>query len=86
MVTLPVILILFCSWFLLLAVSEMRPQYCAVIACAMGWIYWDFALVKWIRWALQNGIDQNRLLKIGKRNLLLMSHFQIKKEAEKLSR
>ena len=75
---------MFTFWFALLSFTNLTPQFCAIIAGSIGWAYWEFAVSKWIRWSIKNGIDKEQLLKIGKRNLLLWSAFKINKEVEKL--
>jgi len=83
-VNLPVIFIIFASWFVLMSIN-LSIQRCAIISCIIGWIYWEFAIIKWIRWSLLKGIDKSTLYKIGKRNLLVWSEFKIDKVAEKLN-
>jgi hypothetical protein len=57
-----------------------------LIAGAIGWVYWEFAIINWIRWALLQGIDKKELYKIGKRNLLVWSEFSINKIATQLDK
>ena len=83
-VNLPIILIIFSSWFILMYSNFFSFQKCAIISGIIGWIYWEFAIVKWIRWSLLQGIDKTKLFKIGKRNLLVWSEYKIDKIAEKL--
>ena len=84
-VNLPAVVILFASWFVLMSINSLSIQRCAIISCIIGWIYWEFAIVKWIRWSLLQGIDKSTLYKIGKRNLLVWSEFKIDKVSEKLN-
>lgn len=51
-----------------------------------GWFYWDFAIKKWIKWALLNNVDSEKLYKIGIRNLLIWSRHDIKLVADKLKK
>ncbi len=83
-VNLPVILIIFGSWFVLMYFDYFSFKACAIISCAISWIYWEFAVDKWITWSLNQGIEKDRLYKIGKRNLLVWSEYKINKIAEKL--
>lgn len=39
----------------------------------LGWIYWSYSVKKWIQWATKNGVDVDRLVKIGKRGILVWS-------------
>ncbi|MBP6754946.1 MAG: hypothetical protein KA210_02270 [Bacteroidia bacterium] len=85
-VNLPILLIIFGSWFALIYSDYFGLQSCAIISCAIGWIYWEFALDKWILWSLNQGIEKEKLYRIGKRNLLVWSEFKINKIAEKLNK
>ena len=84
-VNLPVVLLIFVSWFALMYFSSFSVQRNAIIVCVIGWIYWEFAIVKWIRWSLSQGIDKTKLYKIGKRNLLVWSEYKIDKIASKMN-
>jgi hypothetical protein len=85
-VNLPILGIMFGSWFLLMYTDYFGLKSCAIISCAIGWIYWEFAVDKWIEWSLSKGIEKEKLYKIGKRNLLLWSEFKINKVIEKLNK
>ncbi len=85
-VNLPILFIMFGSWFALMYTDYFGPKSCAIISCAIGWIYWEYAVDKWILWSLNQGIEKEKLYKIGKRNLLVWSEFKINKVAEKLSK
>jgi hypothetical protein len=84
-VNLPVLLIIFGSWFALMCSDYFGFQACAIIAGVLGWIYWEFAVDKWIVWSLSHGIEKEKLYKIGKRNLLVWSDFKINKIAKKIN-
>ena len=83
-VNLPILLIIFGSWFALMYSDYFGFQSCAIISGVIGWIYWEFAVDKWIWWSLSQGIEKETLYKIGKRNLLVWSEYKINKIAEKL--
>lgn len=85
-VNLPIVVIIFGSWFALLFTDYFGLQSRGIISCAIGWIYWEFAVDKWILWSLNQGIEKEKLCKIGKRNLLVWSDFRINKIAEKLDK
>lgn len=85
-VNLPIFLIIFSSWLLLLSFDIVSVQTAALISGAIGWVYWEFAIVKWIRWSLLQGIDKTKLYKIGKRNLLVWSEFKIDDVAKKMEK
>lgn len=84
-VNLPVIIIIFGSWFILMYSNYFSFKECAIISGVFGWIYWEFAIVKWIRWSLSQGIDKTELYKIGKRNLLVWSEYKIEKVSKKMN-
>ena len=82
-VNLPILIIIFGSWFILMFTNSLSFQKCAIISGAIGWIYWELTIDKWIQWSLSQGIEKEKLYKIGKRNLLLWSEFRINKVIEK---
>ena len=83
-VNLPILFIIFGSWFGLMYSDLFSFQNYPLISGALGWIYWEFAIDKWIRWSLSQGIEKERLYKIGKRNLLIWSEFKINKPSAKV--
>lgn len=83
-VNLPITLLMVASWYLLMRTEYFNSKICAVISFAIGWIYWEFAVNKWIRWSLSQKIEKEELYKIGKRNLLLWNDRKIHKVAEKM--
>jgi hypothetical protein len=78
-VNLPVIAIILIVWFSLSKVLFFSKMISIFTGGASGWIYWEFSIKKWIRWALNNNIDQGRILKIGRLSLLLSSKSTIEK-------
>ena len=44
-----------------------------LIGMILGWSYWSYFVKKWIQWAIKNEVDEERLVKIGKRGLLVWS-------------
>ncbi|WP_291138589.1 hypothetical protein [Flavobacterium sp. UBA7663] len=78
-VNVPVTVIIFSSLFLILSVSNLNFNICAIIACAIGWIYWEFAVVKWIKWALKNEVEKDKLFKLGQKSFLLWNRKKINK-------
>jgi hypothetical protein len=84
-VNLPITFIIFGSWFALMYSDLFSFQNYPIISGALGWIYWEFAIDKWIYWSLSQGIEKEKLYKIGKRNLLLWSEFRINKVVEKMN-
>jgi signal transduction histidine kinase len=70
-VNIPVILIIIFTWILLKRYTNVGYYLRALIATAIGWIYWEFAILKWIKFALLNQIEKEQILKIGVSNLFL---------------
>lgn len=54
-VNLPILIIIFGSWYGLMYSEYFSIQSCAIISGIIGWIYWEFAIDKWILWALSKG-------------------------------
>lgn len=76
-VNIPSIIIILTVWFGLTAYLEINGKISAIIGGVIGWIYWEFMIKKWIRWALNNSVNPDRLLKIGKMSLLLWDRRKI---------
>ncbi|WP_406843307.1 hypothetical protein [Flavobacterium soyae] len=76
-VNIPSIIIIIFIWFGLTAYLEVNGKISAIIGGAIGWIYWELTIKKWIIWALNNNVDPDRLLKIGKKSLLLWDRKKI---------
>lgn len=72
-VNLPVILIILIIGFGLSMYFDIHFKIAMLIGVVLGWIYWSFSVKKWIEWAVENGVDEDRLLKVGKRGLLVWS-------------
>lgn len=79
LVNIPSIIIILVVWFCLAAYLEINGKISAIIGGALGWIYWEFTIKKWIKWALDNNVNPDRLLKIGQFSLLLWNSRQIDK-------
>ncbi|GAA3758006.1 hypothetical protein [Flavobacterium ginsengiterrae] len=76
-VNIPSIVIIVAVWFILTAYLEVNGKISAIVGGAIGWIYWEFTIKKWIRWALNNHVNPDRLFKIGKMSLLLWDRRKI---------
>lgn len=70
-VNIPSIIIILTVWFCLIAYLKVNGKISAIIGGAIGWIYWEFTIKKWVKWALENNVEPDRLLKIGQLSLLL---------------
>jgi hypothetical protein len=73
MVNLPVTLIILMIGFGLSMYFDLHFKISIIIGVVFGWIYWGFSIKKWIEWAVENGVDEDRLVKIGKRGMLVWS-------------
>ena len=83
LVNIPITIIIFSVFFLVISYTNFGVSTSIIIGGAVGWIYWEFAVVKWIRWSLKNNVEKQRLHKIGVNSLLLWKR-DIKK-IEKIS-
>lgn len=79
LVNIPSIIIILVVWFCLVAYLEINGKISAIIGGSLGWVYWEFTIKKWIKWALDNNVEPDRLLKIGQFSLLLWNSRQIDK-------
>lgn len=79
LVNIPSIIIILVVWFCLATYLEINGKISAIIGGALGWIYWELTIKKWIKWALDNNVEPDRLLKIGQFSLLLWNSRQIDK-------
>lgn len=78
-VNIPSTIIILTVWFCLVAYLEVNGKISAIIGGAAGWIYWELTIKKWVKWALDNNVEPDRLLKIGQISLLLWNSRQIDK-------
>lgn len=85
-VNLPVSIIMFGGIFLLFCTTDRSFNQCVLVAAALGWIYWEFAVMKWIKWALEMGVDKDKLFKLGQRSFLLWNSGKIDKVASKMNK
>lgn len=79
LVNIPSIVIILLVWFFLVAYLEINGKISVIIGCVLAWVYWEFAITKWIKWALYSNVNPDRLLKIGQFSLLLWNSRQIDK-------
>ncbi len=79
LINIPSTIIILVVWYCLAAYLEINGKISAIIGGALGWVYWEFTIKKWIKWALDNNVEPNRLLKIGQFSLLLWNSRQIDK-------
>jgi hypothetical protein len=78
-VNIPAVVIILIVWFSLSNVFNLNNLISIFIGGATGWVYWEFSIKKWIGWALNNNVDQDRLFKIGRLSLLLSNKRPIEK-------
>ena len=71
MVNIPVIIIIFSSMYVLSRTNKFNFTEYTIFSGAIGWIFWEFASIYWIKWALLRNVEKERLLKIGVSSLVL---------------
>lgn len=81
-VNLPVTLIILVIGFGLSMYLDLHFKISILIGVILGWIYWSFSVKRWIEWAIRNDVDEIRLLKIGKKGMLVWSEKTIKTVTE----
>jgi hypothetical protein len=81
-VNLPVTLIMLLV-FILVTLFETSLRTNVLIVFVSGWISWSFLVKNWIKWAVKNNVDEERLYKIGKSGLLIWSKFTIETVTKK---
>ncbi|MES2864450.1 MAG: hypothetical protein V4666_10055 [Bacteroidota bacterium] len=64
-VNIPVVLIIIGSLVLFNVNFQIEYLVSLILAVAIGWVYWGFAIRLWIKWALVNNFDENKLLDLG---------------------
>ena len=76
-VNLPVILIILLLWYMLFSRLNLDYRLSGIIGCVTGWLLWGILIRKWIVWCLDNNVEPNRILNLGKKSLLLWGRNQI---------
>ena len=72
-VNLPVAIIIIFTAFGLSMFLDVNFKIALLIGVVFGWSYWSFSVKKWIKWATKNDVEVDRLVKIGKKGLLVWS-------------
>lgn len=78
-VNIPIIVIALLVWYFLLLFFNFSSSISILIGTSIGWIYWELTIKKWVKWALDNNVEPDRLLKIGQLSLLLWNKSTIDK-------
>ncbi len=81
-VNLPVFIIIITGWLTSITYFNVSNYASILIGGALGWIYWELTIKKWVKWALENNVEPARLLKVGQLSLLLWNSKQIDKVLE----
>ena len=71
MINIIVILIIFGVRFVLINYFNFKGLDAGIIGVILGWFYWSVAIKIWIRWAFTNGLSVEKVLSVGRKNLLL---------------
>lgn len=72
-VNLPAISIILVTGFGLSMYVDLHFKIAMLIGLILGWIYWSFSVKRWIQWAVANNVEEERLVNIGKKGLLVWS-------------
>ena len=72
-VNLPVTIVILLTTFGVSMFFEVNFKVALFFGMILGWSYWSYSVKKWIQWAVKNDVDIDRLVKIGKRGLLVWS-------------
>jgi len=72
-VNLPVVFIIIFTAFGLSMFLDINFKIALLVGMVLGWSYWSFSVKKWIQWATKKDVDVDRLVKIGKKGLLVWS-------------
>lgn len=76
-VNLPVMLVILLFWYMLFFKFNLDYRLSGILGCVIGWLLWEILIRKWIVWCLNNDVKPDRILKLGKRSLLLWGRNQI---------
>lgn len=85
-VNLPITILIFSGFYLIHEYLQQSFNISLIGGIVIGWTYWGFSVKRWIKWALTNNVDSEKLYKIGIRNLLIWSRNDIKQVADKLNK
>ncbi|WP_430399298.1 hypothetical protein [Flavobacterium sp.] len=70
-VNLPVTIIIISTIYILYSYTSLKFTESGIIGCVIAWILWEFLSKVWIKWALNQDVEENRLHKIGMYSLVL---------------
>lgn len=73
LVNFPAAIIILFTTFGLSMFFDLNFKISLLIGFVLGWIYWSFSVKNWIQWATKNEVDVDRLIRIGKKGLLIWS-------------
>lgn len=78
-VNLPIVIIIITFWYSLSTFLSLNNSLSILVGAVLGWIYWEYSVKKWVRWAVDSNVNPDRLLKIGQISLLLWNRSTIDK-------
>lgn len=70
-VNFPVVVIILFASFGLSILFELNFKIALLIGVVLGWIYWSYSIKRWIRWAIDNKVKEERLVRIGRKGMLI---------------
>ncbi|MBE9575606.1 hypothetical protein [Flavobacterium proteolyticum] len=85
-VNLPITILIISGFYIIHEYLKQSFNIALIGGIVIGWTYWSFSVKRWIKWALTNNVDSEKLYKIGIRNLLIWSRNDIKQVADKLNK
>jgi hypothetical protein len=57
--------------FILTNYFDFRGLDAGIIGVIFAWIYWSISIKEWVKWAFENDFSVEKILSIGRKNLLL---------------
>ena|SRR6187402_30032 len=72
-VNFPVVVIILFASLGLSVLLDLDFKIALLIGFVLGWIYWSYSIKKWIQWAISNEVKEERLVKIGRKGMLIWS-------------
>lgn len=84
MVNVPVVLLMLAIIFVILLVFGDQAVVPALLMGSFaGWMLWGKLLEQWRRWGIRNGVEPERLYRMGKFALINFYRYRIIKEEER---
>jgi hypothetical protein len=85
MINLPVTIVIIMS-AILLAQLGLGWTLSVILGTGIGWYVWGILLDKWKNWALDKGVERERLFRLGKLGLLNFYRYRIFDDTKLMSK